>query len=47
MNLLWVFAAVAPVALASLVAFAAHIDPLSVRWRTRAGRRRDGEPSEA
>jgi hypothetical protein len=31
MNLLWVFAAVAPVALASLFGFAARIDPASGR----------------
>ncbi|MDR5737924.1 MULTISPECIES: hypothetical protein [unclassified Caballeronia] len=47
MNLLWVFAAVAPVAIASLVAFAARIDPLSGHWRTRARERRDGGPSDA
>ncbi|CAL8473435.1 MULTISPECIES: hypothetical protein [Caballeronia] len=34
MDLLWVFAAVAPLAVGSLVAFAAHIDPLSGHWRT-------------
>ncbi|WP_162064596.1 hypothetical protein [Burkholderia sp. THE68] len=34
MNLLWAFAAVAPLGVASLVAFAAHIDPLSGHWRT-------------
>lgn len=34
MDLLWIFAAVAPLAVASLVAFAAHIDPLSGHWRT-------------
>jgi len=33
MDLLWVFAAVAPLAVGSLVAFAAHIDPLSGHWR--------------
>ncbi|WP_268811019.1 DUF2147 domain-containing protein [Caballeronia glebae] len=36
MNLLWIFAAVAPLAVASLIAFAARIDPLSGHWRTRA-----------
>jgi hypothetical protein len=35
MDLLWVFAAVAPFALALLFAFAAHIDPLSGRWLSR------------
>ena len=34
MDLLWVFLVVAPLALALLIAFAAHIDPLSGRWRT-------------
>ncbi|MDR5757618.1 hypothetical protein [Caballeronia sp. LZ035] len=33
MNLLWVFAVVAPLGLASLFAFAARIDPLSGHWR--------------
>ncbi|WP_157695784.1 hypothetical protein [Caballeronia hypogeia] len=41
MNLLWVFAAVAPLALASLFAFAAHIDPLSGRWRSSSATRRE------
>ncbi|VXC26291.1 conserved exported hypothetical protein [Burkholderia sp. 8Y] len=45
MNLLWVFAAVAPVALASLFVFAAHIDPASGRWRARKGAR--NKPSDA
>jgi len=36
MNLLWIFAAVAPIAVASLFAFASHIDPLSGHWRTPA-----------
>jgi len=45
MNLLWAFAAIAPLALASLVAFAAHIDPLSGRWRApKAGK---DKPSDA
>jgi hypothetical protein len=35
MDLLWMFAAVAPFALALLFGFAAHIDPLSGRWRSR------------
>jgi hypothetical protein len=41
MNLLWIFAAVAPLAVASLIAFAAHIDPLSGHWRTPRARRRE------
>ncbi|MDR5854955.1 hypothetical protein P9239_09130 [Caballeronia sp. LZ062] len=45
MNLLWVFATVAPVALASLFVFAAHIDPASGHWRTRKGARTT--PSDA
>ncbi|MDR5779907.1 hypothetical protein QCE63_10780 [Caballeronia sp. LZ065] len=36
MNLLWVFAVVAPLGLASLFAFAARIDPLSGHWRAPA-----------
>jgi hypothetical protein len=36
MNLLWVFAVVAPLGLASLFAFAARIDPVSGHWRTPA-----------
>ncbi|WP_216858889.1 hypothetical protein [Caballeronia novacaledonica] len=39
MDLLWIFAGVAPLAVASLVAFAAHIDPLSGRWRAPSSRR--------
>lgn len=35
MNLLWIFAAVAPLGLASLFVFAMHIDPLSCHWRMR------------
>jgi hypothetical protein len=35
MDMLWVFAAVAPLALVSLFAYASHIDPLSGRWRSR------------
>jgi membrane associated rhomboid family serine protease len=34
MILLWICLAVCPVAIALLIAFAAHIDPLSGRWRT-------------
>jgi hypothetical protein len=41
MDLLWVFLVVAPLALALLIAFAAHIDPLSGRWRTPGFKRRD------
>ncbi|SAL79701.1 hypothetical protein AWB68_05694 [Caballeronia choica] len=33
MNLLWIFLALCPVGLVSLIGFAAHIDPLSGRWR--------------
>lgn len=33
MTSLWIFLAVAPVALCLLVAFAARIDPISGRWR--------------
>jgi hypothetical protein len=40
MDLLWVFLVVAPLALALLIAFAAHIDPLSGRWRTPGFKRR-------
>ncbi|SAK81569.1 hypothetical protein AWB77_04094 [Caballeronia fortuita] len=36
MDLLWIFAAVAPLAVAALIAFAAHIDPVSGHWRRRA-----------
>jgi hypothetical protein len=39
MDLLWVFAAVAPFALGLLFAFAARIDPLSGRWKARRERR--------
>jgi hypothetical protein len=38
MDFLWVFAAVAPLAIASLIAFAAHIDPVSGHWRKREPR---------
>jgi hypothetical protein len=41
MHLIWIFIALCPFALAALIAFAAHIDPLSGRWRAlkpRAGR---------
>ena len=47
MNLLWVFAAVAPLAVASLVAFAAHIDPLSGHWRAPRSRFRADETADA
>ncbi|SAK55480.1 hypothetical protein AWB75_02013 [Caballeronia catudaia] len=47
MNLLWVFAAFAPLALASLVAFAAHIDPLSGHWRTPRPKDRKDETADA
>jgi hypothetical protein len=33
MTSLWIFFAICPVALGSLVVFASHIDPLSGRWR--------------
>lgn len=47
MTLLWVFAAIGPVALASLVAFAAHIDPLSGHWRSLNFKGRKRETSGA
>jgi len=33
MTSLWIFLAICPIALGSLLAFASHIDPLSGRWR--------------
>ncbi|OTP73595.1 hypothetical protein PAMC26577_18140 [Caballeronia sordidicola] len=33
MTALWIFLAVCPLAMASLLVFASHIDPLSGRWR--------------
>lgn len=30
---LWIFLAICPIALGSLLVFASHIDPLSGRWR--------------
>jgi hypothetical protein len=33
MKLLWIFLALCPIGLVSLIGFAAHIDPLSGRWR--------------
>jgi len=33
MTSLWIFFAICPVALGSLLVFASHIDPLSGRWR--------------
>jgi hypothetical protein len=33
MTLFWIFLAVCPIALGSLLVFASHIDPLSGRWR--------------
>jgi hypothetical protein len=49
MDLLWVFAAVAPLALGVLFAFAARIDPLSGRWKARRdkNRRRHDELADA
>jgi hypothetical protein len=47
MDLLWVFAAVAPLAVASLVAFAAHIDPLSGHWRRPAAKYPKDEAMDA
>jgi hypothetical protein len=40
MTSLWIFLAVCPIALGSLLVFASHIDPLSGRWRSgqRTGR---------
>jgi hypothetical protein len=40
MELLWVFILLAPLALALLFFFAAHIDPLSGRWRKPSRRTR-------
>lgn len=46
MNWLWIFVALCPLAFALLIAFAAHIDPLSGRWRApSAGARRAMRPS--
>jgi hypothetical protein len=42
MDLLWVFAAIAPVALGLLFAFAARVDPISGRLRSRQSRRGKG-----
>ncbi|MDR5751098.1 MULTISPECIES: hypothetical protein [unclassified Caballeronia] len=39
MHLLWIFIALCPFALAALVAFAAHIDPLSGHWQAPKPRR--------
>jgi hypothetical protein len=36
---LWIFLALCPIALGSLVMFASHIDPLSGRWRSVRPRR--------
>ena len=47
MNLLWIFAAVAPLGRASLFVFAMHIDPLSGHWRTRQDKRHDDESASA
>jgi hypothetical protein len=33
MTALWIFLAVCPLAMISLLVFASHIDPLSGRWR--------------
>jgi hypothetical protein len=33
MTSLWIFLAVCPIALGSLLVFASHIDPLSGHWR--------------
>lgn len=33
MTLFWIFLAICPVALGSLLVFSSHIDPLSGRWR--------------
>jgi hypothetical protein len=33
MTSLWIFFAICPIALGSLLVFASHIDPLSGRWR--------------
>jgi uncharacterized BrkB/YihY/UPF0761 family membrane protein len=33
MTSFWIFLAICPIALGSLVVFASHIDPLSGRWR--------------
>jgi hypothetical protein len=47
MNLLWVFAVIAPLGLASLFAFAAHIDPLSGHWRTSDDKHADDDITRA
>jgi hypothetical protein len=47
MNLLSVFAIVAPLALAFLFAFAARIDPLSGRWRRKTPKRGRTKPASA
>ncbi|WP_198155386.1 hypothetical protein [Candidatus Burkholderia verschuerenii] len=47
MDLLWVFAAIAPVALGLLFAFAARVDPISGRVRSRQSRRERGETVDA
>ena len=47
MNLLWVFAVIAPLGLASLFAFAAHIDPLSGHWRTSDDKHADDDITSA
>jgi len=47
MDLLWVFAAVAPLAVGSLVAFAAHIDPMSGHWRTPGARKPKDDAADA
>jgi uncharacterized BrkB/YihY/UPF0761 family membrane protein len=33
MTSFWIFLAICPIALGSLLVFASHIDPLSGRWR--------------
>ncbi|KQR86054.1 hypothetical protein ASG35_25415 [Burkholderia sp. Leaf177] len=33
MTALWIFLAICPLAMISLLVFASHIDPLSGRWR--------------
>ena len=47
MDLLWVFAAVASLAVGSLVAFAAHIDPLSGHWRTPGAKKPKDDAADA
>lgn len=42
MHLLWIFIALCPFALAALVAFAAHIDPLSGHWQALKPRAKRG-----